>query len=420
MWETSPDVDIVKVRRPFPLLDGIFNWCTEIMKVLVTGGAGFIGSHLVDGLIEKGYEVRVIDNLEPQVHPVRSEVSNGVHRGKEPDYLNKKAEYIFGDIRKREDLKRAISGVEAVFHLASRVGVGQSQYEIDRYIETNIGGTGLLLDTLINCPNKVKKVILAGSMSSYGEGLYRCLNCAKIRVRPDLRSEEQLKKKEWELKCPICDKTITPVPISEDDELRVNSVYALTKKAQEEISLLIGKTYGIPVVILRYFNVYGPRQSLSNPYTGVMAIFLSRLKNNQPPVIYEDGLQSRDFISVYDIVKANILSLEKKEADFETFNVGTGKPRTILEVAEILSSSLGKASFATTKKGGEPEISGRFRKGDVRHCFADIKKIKNKLGFEAEVSFSDGIRDLIRWSKRAEAKDYFEKAEEELKRRKLM
>ncbi len=371
------------------------------MKVLVTGGAGFIGSHLVDGLIEKGYEVRVIDNLEPQVH-----------RGKEPEYLNKKADYIFGDIRKREDLERAISGVEAVFHLASRVGVGQSQYEIDMYVETNIGGTGLLFDTLINCPNKVKKVLLAGSMSSYGEGLYKCSNCAKIRVRPNLRSEEQLKKKEWELKCPICNKIITQIPISEDDELRVNSVYALTKKVQEGISLLIGKTYAIPVVILRYFNVYGPRQSLSNPYTGVMAIFLSRLKNNQPPVIYEDGLQSRDFISIYDIVKANILSLEKKEADFETFNVGTGKQRTILEVAKILASSLGKDI--------KPEISGRFRKGDVRHCFAGIKKIKRKLGFEAEVSFSDGIRDLIRWSKRAEAKDYFEKAEGELKSRGLI
>lgn len=363
-------------------------------NILVTGGAGFIGSFLVDKLIEKGHSVRILDNLDQQVH-----------QGKMPDYLNKKAEFIRGDMGDPEDLKKALADIEIVFHEAAAVGVGQSMYQIRHYVDVNSLGTANLLDFIVNKKNDVKKMIVASSMSTYGEGSYECGKCGK--VRPSLRPEKQMEKKEFELKCPKCGKITKPMPIDEESRQVCNSIYAITKKDQEDMVLNIGKSYGIPAVALRYFNVYGPRQSLSNPYTGVAAIFLSRIKNDNPPVIYEDGLQTRDFISVHDIAQANISVMEKSAADYEVFNVGTGKPISIKNIAEILARLYGKDI--------NPEVTNKFRKGDVRHCYADISKIRDKLGWEPKISFEKGMKELIEWSRGAEAEDKFEKAAKELK-----
>ena len=335
---------------------------SDSRKILVTGGAGFIGSFLVDRLIEAGHQVTIIDNLEPQVHP----------DGKPPIYLNPSACLVVGDVRDYEALRCAIGGQEVVFHLAGAVGVGQSQYEIKRYVDVNTGGTANLLDILANHHHQVKKLVVAASMSSYGEGCYFCKEDNK-EVRPPLRSSEQIKSGYWELKCPECDQPIEPVPTGEEAVQYCNSIYAYTKKDQEDMVLNIGRTYNIPSVALRFFNVYGPRQSLSNPYTGVAAIFMSRIKNNNSPVIYEDGLQTRDFISVHDICDALILSMEKPEADYQVFNVGSGVPLKIRNIAETLAKLYGKDI--------EPKILYRFRKGDVRHCYADITKIQQLLGW---------------------------------------
>ncbi|HPP67238.1 MAG TPA: SDR family NAD(P)-dependent oxidoreductase, partial [bacterium] len=273
-------------------------------KVLVTGGAGFIGSHLCDALIEKGYKVIVFDNLDQQVHP----------EGKIPEYLNKNVDFIKADVRDYTKLKEAVSKSDYIFHFASAVGVGQSQYQIVRYVDANICGTANLLDILVNTRHHIKKLVVAASMSSYGEGKARCKKCGifKPELR-DLSEGKKVKKKEyWEIKCPLCGRIAESIPTDEDSRLDSNSIYAITKKEQEEMCLLVGKIYGIPVVSMRFFNVYGPRQSLSNPYTGVAAIFISRIKNNRPPVIFEDGLQTRDFIWISDVVRANILALENE------------------------------------------------------------------------------------------------------------
>ncbi|MEW6443410.1 MAG: SDR family NAD(P)-dependent oxidoreductase [bacterium] len=371
------------------------------MRILVTGGAGFIGSHLVDALVERGHEVVIYDSLDPQVHG----------NGKPPAYLNRNARFLQGDVRDHAGLKAALEGAEIVFHEASAVGVGQSQYEIARYVGVNTLGTANLLDLLANGKTRVRKLIVAASMSTYGEGLYGCRECGP--VRPPLRSApERTRAGSWEPACPGCGRTVAPLPTPEAAALYPNSIYSLSKRDQEEMCLLIGGTYGIPVVSLRYFNVYGPRQSLSNPYTGVAAIFLSRIKNDRPPVLYEDGLQTRDFVSVHDVVKANLLAMERDEANGQILNVGTGRPVTIRAVAETLARVLGKAIG--------PEITFRFRKGDVRHCFADPARISTVLGFQPEVSFQDGVRDLVHWSRAVAAEDRFEQAREELEARGLV
>ena len=251
------------------------------MNVLVTGGMGFLGSHLVDALIKKNYEVVSFDNLEKQVH-----------QGKKPEYLNKGARYIIGDMRNKNKLKKALKKAEIVFHQAAMVGVGQSMYEVSKYIHSNSYGTANLLDVLVNEKHKVRKLIVASSMSIYGEGAYECRDCGK--VCPNQRSIGSMKQRRWELYCPDCNRELKPIPTDEDKPVFPTSIYAYSKKEQEDLSLLIGKTYGIPTVALRYFNIYGTRQSLSNPYTGVCAIFSGMIKNNHAPVIYEDGLQSRD------------------------------------------------------------------------------------------------------------------------------
>ncbi|MGB3345705.1 MAG: SDR family NAD(P)-dependent oxidoreductase [Candidatus Humimicrobiia bacterium] len=355
-------------------------------RVLITGGAGFIGSHLVDTLLEKGYFVRVYDNLEPQVHGKSQNI---------PDYFNKEAELIVGDVRDREKLKKAINNIDVVFHLAASVGVAQSMYEIAKYTESNTMGGATLLDLIANEKHNIRKVVVASSMSVYGEGAYSCNNCGK--VYPKIRSLEQFKKNDWEMKCPNCNIDVMPIPTDEDKPLFPTSIYAVSKRDHEEMFLIIGRAYQIPTVALRFFNVYGPRQALSNPYTGVAAIFSSRLMNDKPPIIFEDGNQARDFIHVSDIVQACILAIEKSEGDYQVFNVGTGRKLSVLDVANVL---MDKLSFK-----GEPQIVNRFREGDIRHCYADISLIKKILGYEPKVKFEDGIIDLVNWVKLQKAED---------------
>lgn len=368
-------------------------------NILVTGGAGFIGSHLVDKLISKGYKVRILDNLTDQVH-----------QGKTPQYLNKKAEFIKGDVTKKEDLEKAIKNIDAIFHEAAVVGVGQSMYEIEHYTHNNTLGTAKLLNYLANNKHSVKRILVASSMSAYGEGLYKCQKCGP--VRPPLRTDKQMGGKTWELICPNCKRFLKPIGIPEDQPFHCNSIYAVTKQFQEDMVMIFGKAYGIPTTALRYFNVYGPRQSLSNPYTGVAAIFLSRLKNNNPPIIYEDGLQTRDFISVYDIADVNIKCLENEKSFGKIFNVGTGNPISIKKIAEIFATLLHKKI--------KPEIIEKFRSGDVRHCSADISLIKRILGWNPKWSFEQGIQDLIKWGQKTEAKDLFDQANKELKSKGLI
>jgi len=371
----------------------------KFKNILVTGGAGFIGSHLIDKLISQGYKVRILDNLTDQVH-----------QNKVPDYLNKKVEFIKGDVTNLEDIKKALDGVDAVYHEAAVVGVGQSMYEIERYTLNNTLGTAKLLDYLANNKHTVKRILVASSMSAYGEGLYKCANCGLIR--PDLRTDEQMSQKKWELICPNCQSILTPIGIPETESFRCNSIYAVTKQSQEDMVMIFGKAYGIPTTALRYFNVYGPRQSLSNPYTGVAAIFLSRLKNDNAPVVYEDGLQTRDFISVYDIADANVVCLEDERSYGKVFNLGTNNPIAIKNIAEVLAKLLGKDI--------KPKIEDKFRSGDVRHCSADISLIKNTLGWEPSWSFEKGIQDLIDWGEKQEAKDTFEEATKELNSKGLL
>lgn len=368
------------------------------MRILVTGGAGFIGSHLVDELVKRGHQVRVLDSFEPQVH--------GTQR---PDYLNPKAEYITGAVQQRDLLVKTLQGIEAVFHEAAAVGVGQSMYQIAHYVEGNTLATSVLLDALVNEKHQVKKLIVASSMSIYGEGLYACPKCGD--VKPPLRPEDQLKRHDWEVRCPSCSSVLQPKGTPERKGPAPTSIYASTKYDQEEMCLMIGQAYKLPTVALRYFNVYGTRQSLSNPYTGVCAIFSSRIKNNNAPFIYEDGLQSRDFVHVSDIVQANLLALERADMNYEMFNVGTGRPVTIREIAELL--------IRRYKKTLQPELAGKFRAGDIRHCVADISKIA-RHGFRPRVELDQGMDELVSWGERETAVDRVEQAARELEQRGLV
>jgi len=347
--------------------------------VLVTGGAGFIGSHLVDLLVEKGYELRVYDSLDPQVHPA----------GNVPSYLNPKVDLIQGDVRDRKKLLEALEGVDAVVHLAAMVGMGQSMYQVERYVSANTGGTGVLLDLLVNEKLSVKKLVVASSMSIYGEGRYLCQDCGS--VYPGLRSEAQLRNRDWELNCPSCGRKVAPAPTDESKPLQPTAVYSMTKRHQEELCLLIGKTYGISTVALRFFNVYGPRQTLSNPYTGVGAIFTNRILSGKPPYVFEDGGQRRDFVHVRDVANAIWMVLERRTVGFQVYNVGSGSSISIKELAEHLLRIHGSRL--------RPFISNSYRKGDTRHCFADITKIRNDLGYAPKVDLVEGLTELAKWSR---------------------
>lgn len=367
------------------------------MKILVTGGAGFIGSHLVAALVARGHAVRVLDSLEPQVH------------GPAPcPALPPGVELVRGDVRDRALVEQALDGVEALFHQAAVVGVGQSMYEIERYVSANTLGTAVLLDVIARRRPPLRKLIVASSMSIYGEGAYSCPSCGP--QRPGLRDEEQLERRAWELRCPQCAAQLAPVPTPESKPLEPTSVYAITKRDHEELCLAVGRAYGIPTVALRYFNVYGRGQALANPYTGVAAIFSSRLLNGRPPVVFEDGLQTRDFTHVSDIVQANLLALETDGAE-GVYNVGTGRATSVLRVAEMLIELLGP--------GIAPEITGRYRAGDIRHCVADISKIQRELGYAPRMRFEDGIVDLVAWVREQQVPDRFDASRAELEARGL-
>jgi dTDP-L-rhamnose 4-epimerase len=372
-------------------------------KILVTGGAGFIGSHLVDDLVELGHEIIVYDNLEPQVHG---------NLDQPPEYLSKNITFIQQDVRNRDQLQEALQDVEVVYHLAAMVGVGQSMYQIARYIEVNTLGTANLLDILANSSHTVKKLIVASSMSTYGEGGYVCEDCGP--VSPQLRTKEQMEQKDWELNCPICNKKVKPIGTNENKPQHCTSVYAYSKYDQEKLCLLTGQTYGLDTTALRFFNVYGSRQALSNPYTGVCAIFSSSLLTGKRPIIYEDGNQTRDFVHVKDIGQALILSMEKPEAAGEVFNVGTGKAISIKEVALTLAKLINPKLT--------PDIQEKFRPGDIRHCYADISKIESALGYKPKYTFSAGMKELVQWVKAQQGKveNKSDQANKELKQKGLL
>jgi len=376
------------------------------VKVLVTGGAGFIGSHLVDRLVEARHAVKVLDNLDPQVHGPGAEgpafLSHHVAAGA--------VQFLKGDVTDREAVRQALEGVEAVVHLAAAVGVGQSMYEPHYYVHTNAGGTGLLLDLLIRERARVRKLIVASSMSVYGEGAYRCPSCGGTRGRP--RDEAQLLAGAWEVRCAVCGHALEPRPTPEAQPAEIASVYAATKKHQEDLCVSVGHAYAIPTFAFRFFNVYGPRQSLNNPYTGVAAIFLSRLLNGQPPLVFEDGGQSRDFIEVRDVARALLLAVESPATDVHVLNLGTGRRTTVRTVAETLASALGITV--------SPQFLGRYRMGDIRHCFADPSRASEVLGFQAATAFADGLPDLIAWCRGEQARDQVEVSLRELSEKGLV
>ena len=367
------------------------------MHILITGGAGFIGSHLADDLIACGHRVRALDNLDPQVH--------GAAR-RRPDYLHRGVDLRVGDVRDAAAVGAALDGIDAVYHFASAVGVGQSMYEIERYTSINNVGTAVLLEQIARRP--VQRLIVASSMSIYGEGLYSRGDGALV---DDVeRSVEQLRLTDWE---PHDESggPLLPVATPEHKRPSLSSIYALSKYDQERMCLIIGRAYGIPTVALRFFNVFGTRQALSNPYTGVLAIFASRLLNDRPPLIFEDGLQRRDFVSVIDVVQGCRLALQVPHAAGQVFNIGSGRSYTVLDVAEMMQSRLGGPA--------EPEICGKYRVGDIRHCYADITRARTVLGYQPSVPLEDGLGDLAAWLRDQTAHDRVADASRELAARGL-
>lgn len=366
-------------------------------KILITGGAGFIGSHLADELLKYGYSVRVLDNLSEQVHgPDASR----------PAYLNNEVELQIGDVRNPEAVKKALDGIDAVYHFAAAVGVGQSMYEIQHYTSVNNSGTAVLLEALIKKP--VEKLVVASSMSIYGEGLYASMD-GNLHQLCD-RTYEQLRLGRWE---PVDESgnELQPMATPESKTPSLSSIYALSKFDQERMCLLTGRAYNFPAVAMRFFNVYGTRQALSNPYTGVLAIFASRLLNNKSPLIFEDGRQQRDFVHVKDVALACRLALEMENTAGKVFNIGSGNHYTVLSIATALAKVMGKEI--------EGNITGKYRVGDIRHCYADISLAREILGYQPQVSFEDGLSELAQWLEGQIAVDQVEKAKYELETRGL-
>lgn len=362
-------------------------------KVLITGGAGFIGSHLCDELLKHDYHIKVLDNLSEQVH------------GKNclrPDYLDDRVELIIGDVRDIQLVQELVAQVDIVFHLAALVGVGQSMYEIREYTEVNNVGTAVLLEAIIKYP--VEKLVVASSMSIYGEGLYHDPSGKNYAAAS--RSLDRLKENDWDVYNDKGEK-LTPKATPESKTPNLSSVYALSKYDQERLCIMTGQAYKFPVTALRFFNVYGTRQSLSNPYTGVLAIFSSRLLNNRPPLIFEDGEQIRDFVHVSDIARGCRLALESRNSDGEVFNIGSGESYSIRSIADLLAKSMGKGEL-------QAEITADYRVGDIRHCFADISKAKELLGYSPKVTLDEGLLELVGWLKNQMALDNVDKAKEEL------
>ena len=367
-------------------------------RILITGGAGFIGRYVARALLERGSRVRVLDSLIEQVHGGRTR----------PEGLDPDAEFVAADIRDEAALRRSLKGVDKVVHLAAEVGVGQSMYAVDRYVSVNDYGTAVLFQQLID--NPVKRVVVASSMSIYGEGLYRTSDGDP--VEDVVRKARVGQDDPWD---PLDDKgrPLVPAPTPEWKRPTLASVYALTKYVQERLTLTLAPAYGMEGVALRLWNVYGPGQALSNPYTGVLAIFASRLHNGNPPVIFEDGHQRRDFVHVEDIAQAFLLALEHPKASGEVYNVASGEHRSVRDVAALLARAMNRPDL-------EPEIAGKARVGDIRHCIADITKIQDELGFAPKRDFTEGLAELAEWVARQEAKDRVQEARRELEARGLV
>jgi len=370
-------------------------------KVLITGGAGFIGSNLSLKLIEKGYKVTVLDNLSPQIHGEYSPLYESI---------KDKVNFIKGTVLSYDDWKKALENIDVVVHLAAETGTGQSMYEIEKYTDVNIKGTSIFLDILANEKHSVKKMIIASSRSIYGEGKYDCPKCGI--VYPNERKDEDMKNGDFSVKCPHCGANAKLMPTDEESKIHPSSIYGITKQVQEQMFLVMGKSLNIPAVAFRYQNVYGAGQSLSNPYTGILSIFSTRIKNGNDINIFEDGKESRDFVYVDDVVEATILGIEKDEANYEVFNVGLGEAIDVNTVASTLTRAYDSNSKIT--------ISGNYRLGDIRDNYADLKKIKSKLGFEPKISFEEGIKRFTAWVNAQEVvEDKYEKSIEEMKEKGL-
>jgi dTDP-L-rhamnose 4-epimerase len=367
-------------------------------RVLITGGAGFIGSHLADELLANGYKVRILDNLCSQVHGPNANL---------PSYLDRRVEAMIGDVRDAAAVQRALEDVSVVVHLAATVGVGQSMYQLRHYTDVNNLGTAVLLEELVK--RRVHRLVVASSMSIYGEGRY--CDDQNNPVDGVQRSLEDLRNAIWE---PACGghRKLTAIPTPEEKAPNLSSVYALSKYDQERLCLMVGRAYGIPTVALRFFNTYGPRQALGNPYTGVLAIFASRLLNGKRPLVFEDGEQRRDFVSVYDVARACRLAMTADAAIDQVINVGSGRSMSIAEVAYRLADTLGRPAIT-------PEITGKFRVGDIRHCFADITRARRLLGFTPLLDLDEGIERLGHWLRAERAVDRSDVARRELEMRGL-
>lgn len=373
--------------------------------ILITGGAGFIGSNVALRLLEKGYAVTVLDNLSPQIHGENPDKTSPLYRS-----IKDKVNFIRGSVTSREDWMKALDGQEAVIHLAAETGTGQSMYEIEKYVNTNIGGTALLLDILTNTKHKVKRVLVAESRAIYGEGKYYCDKCGE--VYPLERQDVNMIKGDFECRCPKCDGRLNLVGTTEDSVIHPSSVYGISKQVQGQLVHLVCPTIGVESVSFRYQNVYGPGQSLSNPYTGILSIFSTRIKNHNGINIFEDGKETRDFVYIDDVVDATILGLETPEANGHVFNIGTGKATDVLTVAKTLCEKYGIDVPVT--------IGGNYRLGDIRHNYADITLARNILGFEPKWRFADGIAKFAEWVNTQDIKeDKYEASIEEMKKKGL-
>lgn len=374
-------------------------------NILITGGAGFIGSNLALKLIAKGYKVTILDSLSQQIHGNNPTETSPLYQS-----VKDKVVFIKGSVTSREDWMRALEGQDAVIHLAAETGTGQSMYEIQKYVDTNIGGTALLLDILTNTKHSVKRVLVAESRAIYGEGKYHCEKCGD--VYPTDRKDEDMAKGDFECHCPKCGGKVTLIATTEDSATHPSSVYGISKQVQGQLVHLVCQTVGIESVSFRYQNVYGPGQSLTNPYTGILSIFSTRIKNHNGINIFEDGCESRDFVYIDDVVDATILGLEVPEANGRVFNVGTGVATDVLTVANTLCEKYGIEVPIT--------VSGNYRLGDIRHNYADITLARNILGFKPKWSFSQGIEQFTNWVNQQEIQeDKYEASIEEMKRKGL-
>lgn len=366
-------------------------------KVLITGGAGFIGSNLALALKARGHVVTVMDNLSAQIHGESSPLFKTIEG---------QVYFLRGDVRSRDDWMAALQGQDAVIHLAAETGTGQSMYEIERYVDVNIRGTSLLLDILANHSHGVKKLLVASSRAIYGEGKYSCKTHGI--VYPSARSSAAMQKGDFAVKCPRCEQNVDLLATDEESLIHPTSVYGISKQAQEQLVLTVGKSLGIPSVALRYQNVYGPGQSLSNPYTGILSIFSTRLRNGNDIAVFEDGQESRDFVYIDDVVDATVLALEHPGADHESLNVGSGIRTTVETVAHTLKRALGSQA--------DIKITGNFRVGDIRDNYADIRRIQRLLNFQPRTSFEEGVNRFVDWvNSQTIAQDTFDQSIAEMK-----